>query len=366
MSAIEKRKQMSKRRQQIGGVAALALGLGALAWIPNAVAGPDDTVITEAAALDGYGIEVSADEVVVGDTVTVKVTATDVSDLYAYDLKLAYDADVLDYVDDSASTDLTGSTYGLESAGAVEVVHTKLGTSPAATGPVTLAEVTFTAVGVGPAAVSAPSLETVTTARTSTTTTGIGVIPVEALAKAAPVATTAPKVSGTVRVGRTLAVSGGSWDVSGVSLAYQWRRAGRPVAGATGRSYVLRPADADALVDVVVSAAKKDHVTGSATAAAGTVARATTSTRVAAPRTVKKGKRPTVRIAVASSGITPAGTVKVTYGGKVVKAAATLKNGKVTVTLPRKKAGSYRLKVVYRPAVGFTASSKTVTVRVRR
>lgn len=366
MSAIEKRKQMSKRRQQVGGLAALALGLGAVAWIPQAMADPDTTVLAAPVALEGYGISASADEVVVGDTVTVTVTAEDVSDLYAYDLSLSFDPDVLAYVEGSADTDLTGSTYGLAEDGTLEVVHTKLGTSPAATGAVTLAAVTFTAVGSGPSAVSASSLETVSTAKESATTTGVGAVPVEAMPKAAPVATVAPKIAGKVQVGRTVTVSGGSWDVDGVALSYQWLRGGTAIPGATAASYDVVPADAGKALKAVVSAAKDDHVTGTATAAAGTVAKAVTSTKLGVVKAVKAGTRPTLKITVAAAGIDPTGAVKVTYGGKLVKASLKLKNGKATLTLPAKKVGRYVVKVAYVPATGFTASSKTATVRVKR
>lgn len=359
------RKQMSKRRQQVGGLAVLALGLGALAWVPSALADPSTTVISEPVAREGYGIAVSADEVVVGEDVTVTVTAEDVADLYAYDLSLAFDPAVLDYVDGSAGTDLTGETYGLEGDGTLEVVHTKLGTSPSAAGPVTLASVTFRAVHVGSAAVTATALETVTTGLGSATVADVGAVPVAALAQPAPVATVAPKVTGTAKVGKTLAVTRGTWDVADVAVTYQWRRAGQPVAGATGASYAVRPADAGERLDVVVSAAKDDHVTGSVTATAGTVARAGTTTRVTVPGKVRAGRKATAKVVVGSPDLTPTGTVKVTYAGQVLKAALRLKDGKATVTLPGRKRGGYTLKVVYGATDAFAASAKTVTVRVR-
>lgn len=367
MGASEKRTSMSKRRQQVGGLAALALGLGAVAWIPNAMADPEVSVLAEAVALDGYGIEASAAEVVVGETVTVTVTAEDVADLYAYDLRLSYDPAVLDYVADSAATDLTGATYGLDGDGTLEVVHTKLGTSPAATGAVTLAEVSFTAVATGPASISATSLETVSTDRTTRTTTGVGAVPVRSMPKAAPVATGAPQVTGTARVGKSVQVSAGAWSLDGVAVSYQWRRNGAPIAGATTASYAVVPADAGTVLDAVVSAAKADHVTGTATAAGGTVARATTSTRVTLPGKVKAGRKATLRVTVGSPDLRPGGAVKVTYAGKVVRARVALNAaGKATVKLPGKKAGRYAVKVVHLPATGFAASSKAVKLRVVR
>jgi hypothetical protein len=366
MSATEKRTKMSKRRQQVGGLAVLALGLGAIAWIPQAGAEPETSVLARTVALKGYGITASTQELVVGSEVTVKVTAENVRDLYAYDLKLNYDPSVLKYVVDSATTDLTGSTYGLEDDGSVEVVHTKLGSSPAATGPVTLAEVRFTAVGVGIASVSATSLETVTTARETDTTTGVGAVPVQALAKA-PVATVAPQISGTARVGKSVQVTPGTWDVAGVALSYQWRRGGEPIAGATAASYELVPGDVGRLVDVVVSASKKEHVSGAAVVAAGTVSAAGTSTRLTLPGSVKAGRPAPLKVTVASADLRPGGAVKVTYGGKVVKASLALNAaGQAAVKLPGRKAGRYQVKVVYLPTDGFAASTRTAKVRVTR
>ncbi len=362
---VERTPRMTERRRRVGGLAALALGLGALAWVPTAVAGPAEPRLDEPVALDGYGIAVSAEEVVLGDTLTVTVSAEDVTDLYAYDLTLEFDPEALEYVEGSAATELTGATYGLEEDGTLEVVHTKLGTSPSATGAVTLASVTFTATEVGPVSVSASSLETVTTDRVATTTADVGTVPVEVAAKAAPVATTAPRVTGTATVGRKLTATGGAWSHEDVAVSHQWTRGGKPISGATGTTYRLRPADARRVVAVVVSAAKPDHVTGTATASAGKVARAVTQTRIRVPTQVRPGARPTATVRVAAAGITPTGAVKVTYGGKVVRKVR-LKGGAVEVVLPARAAGRYLLKVRYLPADGFTASSSTIGVRVVR
>ncbi|GAA3537967.1 carboxypeptidase regulatory-like domain-containing protein [Nocardioides daeguensis] len=68
-----------------------------------------------------------------------------------------------------------------------------------------------------------------------------------------------PVISGPTRVGETLTTDGGSWDLDDVDLGYQWRRDGEAIADATGPSYVLVPADAQAAISVVVTAAKAGY-----------------------------------------------------------------------------------------------------------
>jgi hypothetical protein len=75
-----------------------------------------------------------------------------------------------------------------------------------------------------------------------------------------PANTSAPVVSGTAREGETLTASTGSWSGSPTSFGYQWQLSGdggaswADIAGATGTSYVLTPADVGSVVRVVVTA----------------------------------------------------------------------------------------------------------------
>lgn len=157
--------------------AVAALLAGGIAWATSATAGSDHAVPPH--ALAGFGISVTPDASI-GDTVTVSVSAT-AQDLYAYDLKLSFDPAVLSYV--SAATDVSGSTYGLPSGDTVDVIHTKLGSSPAASGPVTLATVTFRAVGAGSTSVDVASLQQVSSSVTSTTTPDVAAETVRVTAK---------------------------------------------------------------------------------------------------------------------------------------------------------------------------------------
>lgn len=66
---------------------------------------------------------------------------------------------------------------------------------------------------------------------------------------------TAPTVTGTPRVGSTLTASPGTWEPEDASLSYQWLAANTPIAGATGTTYVPKPADMGKKLSVRVTAA---------------------------------------------------------------------------------------------------------------
>lgn len=92
-------------------------------------------------------------------------------------------------------------------------------------------------------------------------------------AATAKVLTTAqPRVSGTLKVGRTLTATPGKWT-SGTRFTYQWYVKGKPVAGATKKTYVLKAADRAHRVSVKVTGRKTGYATN---------ARASASSRLVA------------------------------------------------------------------------------------
>lgn len=123
-------------------VAAL-LPLGAAAPA-SAAAVPDDTLVLTA----------EPESVSVGDTVTVTVAATGLTDLYAYDLDVAADPDLLAFVAGSGTTPAGGFGAATGEAGTVSVVATRLGTSPGLVGEQTLVTLSFTALTAGTAEIS--------------------------------------------------------------------------------------------------------------------------------------------------------------------------------------------------------------------
>jgi hypothetical protein len=74
----------------------------------------------------------------------------------------------------------------------------------------------------------------------------------------APVATRPPAIEGAAQVGSTVTVDPGLWTASPVEFEYQWRRCNDftdvcvDVAGATGRVYVVEPADSGRRLRVLV------------------------------------------------------------------------------------------------------------------
>jgi|LakMenEpi03Aug12_release.lakeMendotaPanAssembly.Ray.scaffolds.fasta_scaffold03130_7 hypothetical protein len=71
----------------------------------------------------------------------------------------------------------------------------------------------------------------------------------------APVNTVAPAITGTNSVGSVLTCSTGTWTYLGdISYAYQWRRGGSPIGGATASTYTLVTADGGNTIDCVVTA----------------------------------------------------------------------------------------------------------------
>ena len=71
----------------------------------------------------------------------------------------------------------------------------------------------------------------------------------------APLNLTAPVLSGTETVGEELSVTDGTWQGQAtITFAYQWRRDGSNISGATSNTYTLVAADYDAVIDCVVTA----------------------------------------------------------------------------------------------------------------
>ena len=71
---------------------------------------------------------------------------------------------------------------------------------------------------------------------------------------AAPVNTLLPAISGVPAVGQPLHASTGTWTNTPVSFAYQWRRSGSDIGGATSSDYTLVQADESTDITVTVTA----------------------------------------------------------------------------------------------------------------
>lgn len=89
-----------------------------------------------------------------------------------------------------------------------------------------------------------------------------------AAAGSAPTNSVAPAVTGTAQDGQTLTCSQGTWTNSPTGYAYQWKRAGTNISGATSSTYLLVTADVGQAVKCTVTAT---NAIGSASADSNTV-----------------------------------------------------------------------------------------------
>jgi hypothetical protein len=96
---------------------------------------------------------------------------------------------------------------------------------------------------------------------TGTTTSGV----------AAPYNTVLPVISGTTLEGETLSTTTGTWLQSPTSYAYQWKRDGVSIGGATASTYGLVSADVGAMITVTVTATNAAGSTGATSAAVGPI-----------------------------------------------------------------------------------------------
>ncbi|MES2094803.1 MAG: 5'-nucleotidase C-terminal domain-containing protein [Actinomycetota bacterium] len=160
----------------------------------------------------------------------------------------------------------------------------------------------------------------------------------------------APTISGTATVGSTLTAGPGAWSTATPTIVYQWNRAGSPIAGSTGATHTLVPADAGAAITVTATASAPGTTPGVATSAPVTVDRLSSTTRGSVGR-VLVSHRSTVeyRIVVSGHGLVPTGDVVVRDGRKVLTTVTLTPadNGRVTVTLPKFSRGIHLLTATY-------------------
>ncbi|MEN3344568.1 MAG: hypothetical protein V7635_1144, partial [Arthrobacter sp.] len=77
-----------------------------------------------------------------------------------------------------------------------------------------------------------------------------------------------PVVTGSAVAGQRLTAVPGTWGPAPVALAYQWKRSGVNIVGATTGSYVLTAADVGKTVTVTVSGSKAGYTAAAKTSAA--------------------------------------------------------------------------------------------------
>jgi hypothetical protein len=125
-----------------------------------------------------------------------------------------------------------------------------------------------------------------TATKTAYPTTSSTSLPTTAVAAGVLTGTAAPVVKGATRVGATLSATAATWTPAGSSVSYQWRADGVDLAGATGQSLLLRPAQQGRRITVRATAVEPGYATASSTSAPTAPVDPEVLTNTAAPSVV--------------------------------------------------------------------------------
>lgn len=180
---------------------------------------------------------------------------------------------------------------------------------------------------------------------------------------AAPSNSALPSIAGTTRFGGTLTARPGTWaNGDGATYAYQWLRAGKPIAKATGRTYVANTADVGKRLSVRVTATT---AAGSATAqsAVKTVTAAKPTVKITVTRQAARA-RAVIRL-TAGKRYPTAGVVRVLVNGRVVatQRLTAARRGVVRATLPVGARSRGAVRVVYGGSKQVSRANKGTTLR---
>lgn len=163
----------------------------------------------------------------------------------------------------------------------------------------------------------------------------------------APVATTAPSITGQPDVGNRLRANPGVWNQDQLRFSYQWLRDGEPIRRATDRTYTVARADQGHELSVQVTAEPRRGPVGVAVSEPVTVRSNATVRATANPSvgTVNTEFAIAVRVTPAVPGLAAEGTVRVRVDGDTFE--GTLSNGRVSVPIGTLERGTYHVVVRY-------------------
>jgi len=171
-----------------------------------------------------------------------------------------------------------------------------------------------------------------------------------------------PAVSGTPAVGGVLTASTGTWStMTGTRYDVTWWRG--PTQVGSGATYQVAAADAGDAVRARVVATNGSH-TATADSAPVTIARVASA--VTGRGTSRKAGAVKLTVTVSAAGPTPAGTLTIKRGARVVKRDVVLVGGRAVVTLKRQPSGVRRFTASYSGAAQtLPATSASIRVKVR-
>ncbi|MFI5425825.1 DUF3152 domain-containing protein [Aeromicrobium sp. UC242_57] len=118
--------------------------------------------------------------------------------------------------------------------------------------------------------VGRPITVQVTGSRTGTTPVAASSAPTAPVMAARFTNTVRPKISGSSKYGHRLKGSSGRWSNAVGSYEYRWLRDGKPIRGATGKTYRVGPSDVGAKLRLRVTVRRTGFVTTSSQSAAVT------------------------------------------------------------------------------------------------
>jgi hypothetical protein len=165
----------------------------------------------------------------------------------------------------------------------------------------------------------------------------------------------------------------GRWGADDISVAYQWRRNGQPIAGATHRTYRPTRADVGELLSVAVTASGPGYRPLTRVSAARRVGRATIAIRETAAnrdarqRGVVKGRAITLTFLLGSAA--NGGRAQAVLAGSSV-GSATVSSGRLVITLhtaraPRLTRGTSSFKIRYAGTTHAEPASRWFSLRIR-
>jgi serine protease len=193
-----------------------------------------------------------------------------------------------------------------------------------------------------------------------TTQCGFGVVSAHGVLTArAP--TSAPRISGLARPGRTLRATAGSWR-NGAAVKLTWYRGSRAVR--TGSAYRVTKADIGQRVTVRATATNGSGLIHHQSAV---VVKVKPRLSFSIPSKVKKSKKAKVRVRVVAPYVRATGTIRV-YDGKrriAIKKLHAKNKGKVTITLRKLKKGKHRIRVHYSGNSKISSAQRSKVVRSR-
>jgi large repetitive protein len=183
------------------------------------------------------------------------------------------------------------------------------------------------------------------------------------------IASSLPTITGVAKAKETLTATPGTWPISsGITYAYQWFVNGEAVAKETSSKYVVRTRDAGLPVSVRVTASATNWAGGTASSAAVSVAKlSSTTTATSAKSKITQRQRAvlTVTVSLLDFGVS-LGQVQIKDGSKVIASTGlqTGKNGVLTIRLKKLKLGKHKLTVTYLGSASTLPSSDKVTIKV--